>query len=136
MSELLYTTDSYVKEFEARVVEQVDGGVVLDRTAFYPGGGGQPGDVGTLSAGGSTWTVTAVKKVDGRPAHFIEGELPPVGTAVDAGDVIGIDERPAQLFALVTEVMTQIETFQWDFLGGQRVELPDCVGGHRSSAGV
>ncbi len=82
MSELLYTTDSYVKEFDARVVEQVDGGVVLDRTAFYPGGGGQPGDVGTLSAGGSTWTVTAVKKVDGRPAHFIEGELPPVGTAV------------------------------------------------------
>ena len=79
MTELLYVTDAYVKEFEATVTEQVEGGVVLDRTAFYPGGGGQPCDVGTLSDGEVTWTVTAVKKVDGRPVHFITGDLPPVG---------------------------------------------------------
>jgi misacylated tRNA(Ala) deacylase len=71
-----------VKEFEARVVVHVDGGVVLDRTAFYPGGGGQPGDVGMLSAGTAEWIVNAVKKVDGRPAHFIDGDLPPLGAAV------------------------------------------------------
>ena len=82
MTELLYTTDSYVKEFEARVIAHVDGGVVLDRTAFYPGGGGQPGDVGMLSAGTAEWIVNAVKKVDGRPAHFIDGDLPPLGAAV------------------------------------------------------
>ncbi|HQF70775.1 MAG TPA: alanine--tRNA ligase-related protein, partial [Promineifilum sp.] len=63
MTELLYETDSYVTEFAATVTGHVEGGVVLDRTAFYPGGGGQPNDTGTLSAGGQTWTVTAVKKV-------------------------------------------------------------------------
>jgi misacylated tRNA(Ala) deacylase len=82
MIELLYETDSYLKEFDARVVDRVDGGVLLDRTAFYPGGGGQPCDVGTLSTGDASWTVTAVKKGDGRPVHFIDGDLPVVGTKV------------------------------------------------------
>jgi misacylated tRNA(Ala) deacylase len=82
MSELLYLMDAYVKEFDAVVTAQVEGGVVLDRTAFYPGGGGQPNDVGTLTAGGQTWNVTGVKKVGGQVVHFVEGELPGVGTAV------------------------------------------------------
>jgi misacylated tRNA(Ala) deacylase len=82
MIDLLYVTDAYVQTFPATVVAQVDGGVVLDRTSFYPGGGGQPNDTGTLSAGDQTWPVIAGKKVDGRPVHFIEGELPPVGSAV------------------------------------------------------
>ena len=83
MTELLYQTDAYLREFEAKVVDHLDGGVVLDRTAFYPGGGGQPNDVGTLSAGESTWPVTKVKRVKGRPVHYLEGEkLPAVGTAV------------------------------------------------------
>ena len=79
MSETLYETDAYAKEFDAVVTEQVEGGVLLTRTAFYPGGGGQPCDVGTLAAGGRVWNVTAVKKVDGRPVHFLAGDLPPVG---------------------------------------------------------
>jgi misacylated tRNA(Ala) deacylase len=82
MTEQLYETDAYVKEFDAVVTEQVEGGVVLNRTAFYPGGGGQPGDVGTLAAGGQTWGVIAVKKQAGRPVHFIDGERPPVGTTI------------------------------------------------------
>ncbi len=82
MSELLYVDDAYAREFAAAVVEQVDGGVVLDRTAFYPGGGGQPCDVGELVEGDRRWTVTAVKKVNGQPVHFIEGELPDVGASV------------------------------------------------------
>jgi len=88
MTELLYVTDAYVKEFDAAVAGHVEGGVVLDRTAFYPGGGGQPCDVGTLESVGTleanvqTFAVTAVKKVDGRPVHFISGDLPAVGTAV------------------------------------------------------
>ena len=82
MTELLYTTDAYVSEFEATVTQHVEGGVVLDRTAFYPGGGGQPSDTGTLSAGGQTWVVTAVKKAGGVPVHFIDGEAPAIGTAV------------------------------------------------------
>ncbi len=81
MSKLLYLTDAYVKEFEAVVTAVVDGGVILNQTAFYPGGGGQPCDLGTLSAGGQTWNVTKVKKVDGQVVHFVDGEIG-VGTAV------------------------------------------------------
>lgn len=82
MTELLYTTDAYVKQFEATVVAHVDGGVILDRTAFYPGGGGQPCDFGTLSDGTTTWQITKVGRISGKPAHFITGDLPDVGTAV------------------------------------------------------
>jgi misacylated tRNA(Ala) deacylase len=82
MTELLCLTDSYLQEFEAAVTEQVEGGVVLDQTAFYPGGGGQPCDVGTLRADGQTWDVTALKKVGGQVVHFIAGDLPVVGMKV------------------------------------------------------
>ncbi len=84
MTELLFLTDAYVKEFEAVVTAQVDGGVVLDRTAFYPGGGGQPCDFGTVSADEQVWTVSKSKKVAGEVVHFVQGELPVVGTAVSA----------------------------------------------------
>ncbi len=79
MTELLYVTDAYVRDFEATATELVEGGVMLDRTAFYPGGGGQPCDVGTLSDGSTTWAVSTVKKIDGRPVHFIAGDLPSAG---------------------------------------------------------
>jgi misacylated tRNA(Ala) deacylase len=82
MAELLFQTDAYVQEFAAQVVALVEGGVVLDRTAFYPGGGGQPNDVGRLTAVSQAYTVARVAKVAGQVVHFIEGELPAVGTAV------------------------------------------------------
>lgn len=82
MTELLCLTDAYLQAFEATVTEQVEGGVVLDRTAFYPGGGGQPSDIGTLRAGDQSWEVTKVQKVSGKPVHFIAGDLPEVGSAV------------------------------------------------------
>ncbi|MCP4357856.1 MAG: alanyl-tRNA editing protein [Chloroflexi bacterium] len=82
MSELLYLTDAYAQSFEAAVTEQVEGGVTLDRTAFYPGGGGQPCDYGALSVGEQAWNVTKMKKVGGKVVHFVVGELPVVGTVV------------------------------------------------------
>lgn len=82
MSEQLFLTDAYVQNFAAIVVEHGDGGVILDRTAFYPGGGGQPCDLGTLSAAGQTWDVTKVQKVGGKVVHFVAGELPAMNTAV------------------------------------------------------
>lgn len=82
MTELLYTTDAYIKEFQATVVEQVEGGVVLDRTAFYPGGGGQPCDQGALTDGATTWQVHKARRVAGKPVHFIDGDLPAVGATV------------------------------------------------------
>ena len=48
MTELLYLTESYLREFTATVVDITEDGVVLDRTAFYPEGGGQPSDIGAL----------------------------------------------------------------------------------------
>lgn len=82
MTELLFLTDAYLQTFTATVVAQADGGIVLDRTAFYAGGGGQPADAGMLAAGGENWQVTKVKRVGGQIVHFISGELPVVGTAV------------------------------------------------------
>ena len=83
MTELLYQTDSTLKEFEARVTSVTeDGMVVLDRTAFYPGGGGQPYDVGELVAGDKRWPVTKTRKKGADVMHAVTGEAPAVGTRV------------------------------------------------------
>ncbi len=82
MTELLYQTDSYLRKFEALVTEVVGNGVVLDRTAFYPGGGGQPCDVGRLVSDGGEWEVVKVGRSEGRIVHKLNLDPPPVGTRV------------------------------------------------------
>lgn len=82
MTDLLYHTDSYLREFSAQVTEEVEGGVVLDRTAFYPGGGGQPCDFGWLEAEGQRWRVHKVGRKGGRVIHCVEGTPPVSDTAV------------------------------------------------------
>lgn len=82
MTNLLFMTDAYTNEFEATVVSQVEGGVVLDRTAFFPGGGGQPHDTGFLSSGGHRWLVNQVKRTSGQIVHYLTEAAPEVGTAV------------------------------------------------------
>jgi misacylated tRNA(Ala) deacylase len=84
MTELLFQTDSYLQEFTATVVavHAEAGAVVLDRTAFYPGGGGQPNDLGQLRRQDQTCTVTKVKQQSGEVWHWLTGELPAVGTSV------------------------------------------------------
>ncbi len=79
MSELLYLQDAYLKEFDATVVEHAEGGVILNRTAFYPGGGGQPADRGQLRAGAQTWKVDKLRRVAGQLVHVVDGQPPPVG---------------------------------------------------------
>ena len=76
MTELLYYSESYLKQFEATVTDVVAGGVVLNRTAFYVGGGGQPADSGVLTVGNREYSVTGIKRVDGQFVHLIAGELP------------------------------------------------------------
>ena len=71
-----------MQEFTAQVTELVEGGVVLDRTAFYTGGGGQPCDTGTLSDGSGTYQVKKVGRADGAIVHQIDGPLPRVGATV------------------------------------------------------
>ena len=84
MTELLCHTDSYVQEFDATVVavDATSNAVVLDRTAFYPGGGGQPHDLGWLLASGETLAVTKIARQDGQLWHIIVGAVPAVGTVV------------------------------------------------------
>ena len=69
MTEELFREDSYLKECDATVVAIDDGALILDRTVFYPLGGGQPGDAGTISWDGGSATVvepmtTATKWID------------------------------------------------------------------------
>ena len=82
MTELLFHEDSYLREFEATVEEMVENGVVLDRTAFYAGGGGQPADVGELTSGGQTYRVHKIARASGKIVHQIEGPLPQAGSLV------------------------------------------------------
>src|SRR6478672_5911153 len=83
MTELLYATEAYLREFDATVAELRDGAVLLDRTAFYPTGGGQPHDTGLLTAADRrAWRVTEVKKQGADVLHRVEGDPPAVGTAV------------------------------------------------------
>jgi misacylated tRNA(Ala) deacylase len=85
MTELLYQTDSYLQDFEARVTSVLPEGraVILDQSAFYPGGGGQPCDFGTLMIDGLAHPVTSVKKQGADVLHFLGGDatLPPVGAS-------------------------------------------------------
>ena len=82
MTEALYHRDSYMKEFQAVVTAVVGGGVVLDRSAFYPGGGGQPSDTGMLRAGDAEYRVTKIGRKEGQIVHELDGAPPPAGTAV------------------------------------------------------
>jgi alanyl-tRNA synthetase len=77
----LYHTDSYLREFEANVVEEVSAAegdtrpaVLLDRTAFYPTSGGQPFDTGTL---GDARVVDVIDRDDGAVLHVVDAAVPP-----------------------------------------------------------
>ncbi len=83
MTELLYLLDCYLKEFDAKIVkvienEKDDGNkdflVVLDKTAFYPRGGGQPNDKGRLVINDKTINVIDVFKRDGEVFHKVSGD--------------------------------------------------------------
>ena len=82
MTDLLFHHDSYLREFEAVVINAAENSVELDRTAFYPGGGGQPYDLGTLVAGGLEYPITRVGNSGGKVMHQIDGPVPRAGTSV------------------------------------------------------
>lgn len=82
MTELLFATDSYLREFTAAVIAAFEDKIVLDRTAFYPGGGGQPCDFGSIAWDGGEAAVVEVKKDQDRVLHTLKGVIPPRGMTV------------------------------------------------------
>jgi misacylated tRNA(Ala) deacylase len=78
MTNLLYQTDAYLQEFDAQIlsVDSETRAVILEQTAFYPGGGGQPCDNGTLLINRVAYTVDKVKKQGDDILHFLAGDAP------------------------------------------------------------
>lgn len=83
MTDALYHTDAYLKAFEAIVTAVEGNAVALDRTAFYPGGGGQPHDVGMLTITDQHYAVTKVRKAGSE--HWHELAVDPGGFQTPAG---------------------------------------------------
>jgi misacylated tRNA(Ala) deacylase len=81
MTVLLCQRDSYVREFKATVVEinPDEGAVALDQTAFYPGGGGQPHDLGVLQMREHSLRVSNVRRQGEQVWHWVAGALPVCG---------------------------------------------------------
>jgi misacylated tRNA(Ala) deacylase len=76
MTEELFLDDSYLREFDARVVKLAGREVILDRTAFYPGGGGQPPDRGTLGVGPIRANVVDARREGGDVVHVLDNPIP------------------------------------------------------------
>lgn len=88
MTEKVFYQDSYQKTLSSEVVEVVDGGVLLTATIFYPLGGGQPGDQGTLTIGRRDYAVVDTRYADDghNIVHYIDADdlsAIRVGDAVD-----------------------------------------------------
>jgi misacylated tRNA(Ala) deacylase len=86
MTELLYQIDSYLQDFDATItaLDAETRSVILDRSAFYPGGGGQPCDFGSLTIAGTVYPVEKTKKQGESVIHFLGGNspLPSLGAEV------------------------------------------------------
>jgi misacylated tRNA(Ala) deacylase len=78
MTEELFLNDSYLREFEASVAKLTGREVVLSRTAFYPGGGGQPPDRGTLGVGPVRASVVDVRREGGEIVHVLDASIPDI----------------------------------------------------------
>ena len=98
MTEALCYADAYARSAEARVVAVEAGSVVLDRTPFYPGGGGQPADSGTIRApDGRTWLVERARKQGADIAH----ELGPGAPEPAVGDRVNAEVDWARRYLLM-----------------------------------
>lgn len=86
MTDLLFRADPYLSEAEARVTGHTpEGGLILDRTVFYPMGGGQPGDSGWILWDGGRLPVATAVKAEGGGVALVLAEpapLPPPGATV------------------------------------------------------
>lgn len=82
MTEFLFMEDSYLKEFSATVKSANGNEIVLDKTAFYPEGGGQPCDLGTIEGNENVYNVTHVRKDNGKIIHVLDKDDLNIGNKV------------------------------------------------------
>jgi misacylated tRNA(Ala) deacylase len=86
MTEMLFRDDTYMRTASAVVTGHADdGGLVLDKTNFYPTGGGQPGDAGRITWTGGDFAIATAVKGQGSDIVLVPGEpaeLPPIGAVV------------------------------------------------------
>ncbi|KXY53712.1 MULTISPECIES: alanyl-tRNA editing protein [Bacillus] len=78
----LYAENSYIKECKAQIVSVNGNLIIFDQTIFYPGGGGQPCDQGTIKQGDEIYEVVNVKKIDGEIVHELDRPLQHLEQAV------------------------------------------------------
>ena len=95
MAEELFLKDAYLKEFEARVIGMAGREVSLDRTAFYPGGGGQPADKGTLGVGPIRANVVDLRREGGEVIHVLDNAIP--DTVRELGGELDWERRYAHM---------------------------------------
>ncbi len=95
MTEELFLKDAYLREFEARLVGLHGREVVLDRTAFYPGGGGQPADKGALGVGPIQAAVVDVRREGGDIVHVLDAPIP--GTVRELNGELDWERRYAHM---------------------------------------
>lgn len=84
MTEEIAARDAYQRSVGSVVDALTDAGIVLDRTVFYPRGGGQPGDTGWIRWSDGQVEITDTVRRQGRHLHVFEGEAPLPGTEVTA----------------------------------------------------
>ncbi|MGC9020670.1 MAG: alanine--tRNA ligase [Candidatus Methanodesulfokora sp.] len=100
-TELLFYKHPYMLEFEAEVLGAIGDAVILDKTAFYPEGGGQPSDTGVLLLNGEEIKVRHVEKVKGRVLHHVD-------KPVSKGHVKGLVDAERRLSLMRHHTATHI----------------------------
>ena len=95
MTKLMYQTDSYLQLFSARVtaVDEENHSIVLDQTAFYPGGGGQPADSGVLNFNDQIYIVQRARKSGDDVLHIVEAGQPLPEIATEIQGILDWDRR-------------------------------------------
>lgn len=91
----LYLVDSYIREFSTTVtnVDKDAGFVELETTAFYPSGGGQPSDTGTVSIDDTVFSVVNVEETSNKICHFLESSVTDIVPGMEVKGVLDWERR-------------------------------------------
>lgn len=121
MTEKIYWVDAYKKELDSIVTSINSNTVELDKTIFYPSGGGQPSDIGTIAANGKSYNVIEVKKSDNSVLHVLDS-TPDFKIGAEVNSKIDWNRRYALMrYHTATHVVGGVATTQYGamFTGGQ-----------------